>query len=421
VKKIRSAYGVEEYQLGNGLRVLYRRETSAPVVAVCVTYHVGSRNEAKGHTGSTHILEHLLFKDSKNFNKENGKEITHYLDWLGASINATTWLDRTNYFELLPKEGLEEALFLEADRMRDSLFTDEDLASEMPVVRNEFERSRNNPFELLDEEIMAKAFTVHPYRIPTIGTQEDIEGSTAAKLREFYNIYYWPNNATLMVVGDVPWATVEKLVEKYFGPIPSAPHKIPELKVKEPEQTEPRSVSLKRAMGVSIAALYYKIPEGTHKDYPAVLASTVVLAGGYSSRLQKALVDTGLAADVSTYAFALRDPAAAVFMAHVADGVAPQSVLKTLRKEIEQFAQEGPTAEELQRAQERLSSMLAPGRDGIFVEAKNVSEALAAGDWMLAYRLKDEVQALTPKAVAKAAAKYFVKEKETSGVLTNTN
>ena len=218
LKKIQTKYGVTEYRLANGLRVLYKEEKAAPVVAVCVTFHVGSRNEAAGHTGSTHILEHLLFKDSKNFNKANGKAITGHLDWLGASVNATTWLDRTNYFEFLPDTALEEALALEADRMRDSLFNDDDLASEMTVVRNEYEQGRNNPFELLDEEIMYKTFTKHPYRIPTIGTKEDIEHSTAAKLREFYDTYYWPNNATLSVMGNVPWKEVEKLVLKYFAP-----------------------------------------------------------------------------------------------------------------------------------------------------------------------------------------------------------
>ncbi len=284
IKKVRSAFGVDEYTLANGLRVLHKRDTGAPVLAVCVTFHVGSRNERAGVTGSTHILEHLLFKDSEKFKKENGNSITDYLEWFGALMNATTWLDRTNYFELVPKERLAEALEMEADRLRGSLFNDADLASEMTVVRNEFERSRNNPFELLDEEVMYKAFTKHPYRIPTIGLKEDIEGSTAAKLREFYNVFYWPNNATLSVFGDVTWKEVEREVLKYFGPIPTAPHPIPQLKVHEPKQTAKRSVRVKKAMGVTIAELMYKVPEGRHADFAAVYVLTAIVAGGFASR-----------------------------------------------------------------------------------------------------------------------------------------
>src|ERR1700748_1226937 len=124
IKKVRSAYGVEEYQLSNGMRVLYKKDAGAPVVAICVTFHVGSRNESAGVTGSTHILEHLLFKDSENFKKENGNSITDYLEWFGALMNATTWLDRTNYFEMVPKENFVEAIAMEADRLRGSLFND---------------------------------------------------------------------------------------------------------------------------------------------------------------------------------------------------------------------------------------------------------------------------------------------------------
>lgn len=412
-------HGVSEYRLGNGLRVLYRQERAAPVVAVCVTFHVGSRNEKKGHTGSTHILEHLLFKDSKDFNRANGKAITNYLEWFGALLNATTWLDRTNYFELLPKERLEEALHLEADRMRGSLFTDADLQSEMTVVRNEYERSRNDPFELLDEEVTAKAFTKHPYRIPTIGTKADIEHSTAKKLREFYDTFYWPNNATLMVVGDTSWSEVKKLIITYFGPIPHSPQPIPKLTAKEPPQTKTRGVTLKRAMGVTIASLSYKIPAGTHKDYPALMATTAIMAGGFSSRLQKSLVDAGLAVGLSAHAFAQHDPGLAVFTAHVADGVSPSKVLALMRKELFGFTIHGPSKEELARAQERLLSEYASERDGALNEVRAVSEALAAGDWTLAYSLQESIAQLTTAIVLQVARKYLVPRGETSGILHN--
>ncbi|HEV8666736.1 MAG TPA: pitrilysin family protein [Candidatus Paceibacterota bacterium] len=417
IKKVRSAYGVDEYQLSNGLRVLYKKDSGAPVVAVCITFHVGSRNESAGVTGSTHILEHLLFKDSEKFKKENGNSITDYLEWFGALMNATTWLDRTNYFEMVPKERLAEALEMEADRLRGSLFNDADLASEMTVVRNEFERSRNNPFELLDEEVQYKMFEKHPYRIPTIGLKEDIEGSTAAKLRTFYDTFYWPNNATLSVFGDVSWKDVEKEVVKYFGPIPKAPHTIPQLKVKEPAQTKPRSVHVKKAMGVSIAELAYKVPEGRHKDFPAVYLLTAILAGGFASRLQHSLVDSGLASDVSTMCFPLYDPGFASFTAQCVPNVAPKITLNAMRKEISQVVAKGINKDELMRAKERVLSDAANERDGVFTEIRVTSEATAGGDWTLAYKFPKDVAKVTVADIQRVAKKYFNPNQETSGIL----
>jgi len=419
ITKVRSVGGVEEYRLGNGLRLLFKRVSAAPVVAVCVTYHVGSRNEAKGHTGSTHILEHLMFKDSKEFNKANGKAVQHYLEWFGANWNATTWLDRTNYFEILPKEKLEEAVALEADRMRNAQFSAEDLASEMTVVRNEYERGRNNPFELLDEALWGKAYTRHPYRIPTIGTKEDIEGSTVEKLREFYNTFYWPNNATLMVAGDVPFATVKKLVLKYFGPIPRSPHPIHNNVPKEPPQTGPRSVVIKKPIGVSIAQIFYKIGRARDKDFAATLVLATILGGGFSSRLQRALVDTGLAADISAITYALFDPGVLSLTAHVAEGAEPAGALLAIRRETRRLAKAGIIPEELARAKERILSQFAAERDGVLNEARIASEAIAAGEWRLAYTIESAVKKLTVAQVNRAAKKYLTSKGETSGLLIN--
>ena len=416
---VRKVGGISEYTLKkNGLQILHKRESAAPVVAVCVTFHVGSRNEAKGHTGSTHILEHLLFKDSKNFNRANGNAITDYLEWFGAYLNATTWLDRTNYFELLPREHFEKALALEADRMRDSLFSDADLQSEMPVVRNEYERTRNNPFELLDEEVMAKAFIKHPYHIPTIGTKEDIEGSDEKKLREFYDTFYWPNNATLSVFGDVAWKEVAAAVVKYFGAIPRAPRAIPRMSVVEPVQKETQNITLTKPLGISIAMVGYKIPSATHRDYPALLMLGTILGGGFSSRLQKALVDRGLAAEISVSVPALHDPGLMVITAHIAEGATPKKVLETLEREIQAFKKEGPTKEELARAKQRLVSQFAFERDGVFSEIRAVSESIAAGDWALGFKLESAITKMTLAPLKSVAKKYLNSSQKTVGTLT---
>lgn len=420
ITKKRHIYGVSEYYLGNGLRVLYKQEKSAPVVAVCITFHVGSRNESPGSTGATHILEHLLFKDAEKFNRKNGNSITDHLEWMGALMNATTWLDRTNYFELLPRERLEDALAVESDRMRGSLFNDADLASEMTVVRNEYERSRNNPHELLDEEVMQTAFITHPYRIPTIGVKADIEGATATKLREFYDCFYWPNNATLAIFGDVSRADVERLVIRYFAQIPHSPHEIPQMTTVEPLQTKSRTCEIKKSAGVSIATLSYKTPRAIDPDFVPLYMLGVILAGGFSSRLQKALVDRGLAAELSLSMPATHDPSLFSITATVAEGVAPEKLLQIMRTKIRQLINEGVSVGEIQRARERILSQIAEERDGVFNEIRAVSESVAAGDWTLGYVFEEKIRTMKRADIDRVAKKYLTRQGETTGILLDT-
>src|SRR5215208_6908397 len=167
--------GVREFRLANGLKLLLAENRVAPVATFLVLYRVGSRNEAVGHTGATHLLEHMLFKGTPTFNKAKGTQVAATLQRVGADFNATTWYDRTNYFETVPSDALELAVHLEADRMRNSFIADEDRRSEMTVVRNELERGQNEPMLVLDEAVYATAFREHPYHHPTIGWRSDVE------------------------------------------------------------------------------------------------------------------------------------------------------------------------------------------------------------------------------------------------------
>lgn len=170
ISYVRKEGGIEEYRLdANGLRILLARDTSAPVAGCMVTYHVGSKNEATGYTGATHLLEHLMFKGSERFNRETNTHMELLLEREGGMVNATTWYDRTNYYEVFPKGTLPLAISIEADRMRGARITEADRASEMPIVRNEFERGENLPFEALDKAIWSAAFVAHPYHHSTIG------------------------------------------------------------------------------------------------------------------------------------------------------------------------------------------------------------------------------------------------------------
>ncbi|MDZ7693772.1 MAG: pitrilysin family protein [Balneolaceae bacterium] len=223
-----------------------------------VTYNVGSRNEVTGTTGATHLLEHLMFKGTDKYNRENNTGIDALLQNKGAMLNATTWLDRTNYYENLPSEHLELVVDIEADRMRNLWLREEDRQPEMTVVRNEFERGENSPFSALNKEIWASAIIAHPYHHSTIGWRSDIEGVPIEKLREFYDTYYWPNNATVTVIGDFNKSDALSHIKNYFGLISSSPEPIPQVYTQEPEQKGARRVQVKRAAQLGVVGIGFE-------------------------------------------------------------------------------------------------------------------------------------------------------------------
>ena len=267
----RTAAGISEYTLAaNGLTVLLLPDRSVPVLTFMVTYRVGSRNEVTGTTGATHLLEHLMFKGSRNYHAGNGQAFDTLLDRIGGINNATTWLDRTNYYENIPSRHLALVARLEADRMRHLLLREEDRQLEMTVVRNEYERDENDPASTLDKEVTAAAFLAHPYHHPTIGWRSDIEKVSIEKLKAFYDTYYWPDNATVSVIGDFEPAAALALLRETFGAIPRAPHPIPVVYTEEPAQTGPRRVVVRRPGEVGVVQIANKAPAGRHPDQPAL-------------------------------------------------------------------------------------------------------------------------------------------------------
>ena len=214
---IQTSGGIDEYRLKpNDLRVLFMPDHAAPVAVCMITYHVGSRNEGPGTTGATHLLEHMMFKGTAHFHKQHNRSIFQILQRLGAQINATTWLDRTNYYALIPRQHLDQVLEIEADRMRNLLLDENDLESERTVVLNEFDRGDNNPSRKLYHNLWSTAFLAHPYHHPTIGWRSDIEYVTGPQLRQFYNTFYWPNNATLSLIGDLDRTEALERVAHFF-------------------------------------------------------------------------------------------------------------------------------------------------------------------------------------------------------------
>ncbi|MGI9247034.1 MAG: M16 family metallopeptidase, partial [Steroidobacteraceae bacterium] len=308
-KYVRTVGDISEYTLeSNGLTVLLMPERSAPVVTFMVTYRVGSRNEVTGTTGATHLLEHLMFKGSENYNDDKANSVSQFVETVGGAYNATTWLDRTNYYAVIPRDHLEGYIAVEADRMRRLLLRDEDRKPEMTVVRNEFEIGENDPREALDKEIWATAYQAHPYHHSTIGWRSDIENVSIEKLREFYDTFYWPDNSTVSIIGDFDAKQALGFVQKHYGPYTRAPKPIPQMYTTEPEQSGPRRVTVRRAGEIGMVGIGFKTPEGRSPDYPALNVLGLVLSSGKTSRFYRALTDRNLTLAASADAGFFYDP-----------------------------------------------------------------------------------------------------------------
>lgn len=418
-KFIKSEHGVEEYRLvSNDLRVLTKEVHFAPIVTLNVTYHVGSRNEALGHTGATHFLEHLLFKGTKKY---PGKDLTKILEGEGARVNATTWFDRTNYYETMPSEILSKAIDIEADRMRNAAFTEYDKKMEMKVVRNEFERGENNPLEILDKDIWATAYRVHPYQYSTIGLREDVENVSADKLREFYDIFYWPNNATVTVVGDIRKKEILETIKNKFGKLPKSKRVIPEMKTKEPKQEGARKTTVKRKGETNIIGLAHKIPRGLHKDTYAIQILSEVLAGGKSSRLHKALVDNGLASEVSIFNYPFHDESILISYVYLTAKTSHQVVEKIILKEYEKIKKDGISEKELIKAKERLKTDRAFMEDGSYAISSVINEGIALGDWAFYLNFNNKMESVSKEDVKRVAGEYLCDDRSTTGYFLGTD
>ena len=432
---VTKADGIEEYKLANGMKVLLVENRVAPVATVLVVYRVGSRNEAVGYTGSTHLLEHMMFKGTPTFNKNSNTQIAATLQKIGAEFNATTWYDRTNYYETVPSDQIELAIRLEADRMRNSFIADADRQSEMTVVRNELERGQNEPSEVLDEAVYATAFREHPYHHPTIGWRSDVEGVPTSRLKEFYDTFYHPNNTTAVIVGDFERASVLELVDQYFGAFPASNKSIPEVYTEEPQQQGERRLVIRRAGELAIVQIAFHTPAALgqmsvlsneelarraasppeqNDIYPLVVLS-VAMSNGVTSRLYQALVETQLAVDVMTNADQHRDPGLFNIIAMVRPGVEPKEIEDVILAELRRAGQEGLLAAEVEKAKQQILAQVAYNRDGTFRIASQMSEAEAVADWRFYKDYADNITKVSPQDVRRVARIYFTEDNRTVG------
>jgi zinc protease len=297
----------ERYSLPNGLRVILSRDPSAPVVGVNLWYNVGSRNERPGRTGFAHLFEHMMFQGSANV-----PEMAHFslIEHVGGSLNGSTWLDRTNYYETLPAHYLELGLWLESDRLGWLLpaMTQQKLDNQRDVVKNERRwRVDNQPYGDWDERLQEMMYPEdHPYHHSVIGSMEDLDAASLEDVERFFRTYYAPNNAVLSIVGDFDDANARALVDKYFGEIPHGPD-VPPIpgRTKIPARLD-GEVRATVEQDISLARVYqaYRTPAYGSDDFYAALVAAAVLANGRAALLYRTLVrDRQLAQDVVAYTF----------------------------------------------------------------------------------------------------------------------
>jgi zinc protease len=410
--KVRSVEGITEYQLGNGLQVLLFPDATQSTFTVNITYLVGSRHEGYGETGMAHLLEHMLFKGTPTH-----RNVLKLLGERGAQSNGTTWNDRTNYYETLAAtpENLTFALELEADRMINASISADDLKTEFSVVRNEFERNENNPSAVLSERIWSTAYLWHNYGKSTIGSRADIEKVPVPALRAFYEKYYQPDNAMLVVAGKFDQAAALAIIEKKFGAIPRPARKLPPTYTLEPVQDGERQVTLRRNGDVHIVSLAYHTVGGASPDFPVGQAALDTLVRKPSGTLYKKLVETKLAANVSGVHYMFRDPTLLEIEVEIRD---PKNVAKV--EQILLAGVEGLASAKLEdraverwRAQTLKDIELAFANSGL--SAIRLSEFAALGDWRTAFAYRDRVGKVTTADVQQFAKTFLKSSNRTLG------
>ena len=417
VKPGPSVEGITEYELANGLRILFAPDDSKPTTTVNTTYIVGSRMEHYGETGMAHLLEHLMFKGTP----------TYPLVWddfrkRGLRANGSTWTDRTNYFASFAAndDTLDWYLKWSADAMTHSFIARKDLDSEMTVVRNELELGENNPFRSLLQRVEAASYTWHNYGKSTIGARADVENVNIDHLQAFYRKYYQPDNAVLIVTGKFDPAKTLKIIATQFGKIPRPKRALePTYTVERPQEGE-RTVVVRRVGDTQIVLAAYHVPATGDPDYAAIELLDTILGDTPTGRLHKALVETRQAAQTFGFSFDFKEPTLAIFGAQLPNDASIDTARATLVSTVEGVAKDPVTAAEVDRARTKYLkdfelTAADPEKVGVAL-----SESIGAGDWRLFFLHRDRVRAVKLEDVQRVASAYLVQDNRTLGMFIPT-
>ena len=400
-----------ETKLANGLRVIVKEDRRAPTAVHMVWYRAGSMDEKDGTSGVAHALEHLMFKGTKNLRSgEFNKRVAE----AGGRDNAFTSRDYTAYFQIVPKAALPEMMQLEADRMANLTLDAKEFAAEIKVVMEERRlRTDDNPHALVHEALNSLVFQAHPYRRPIIGWMDDLEHMTWQDAREWYRQWYAPNNAYVVVVGDVDHREVFRLAQKYYGPHKA--HALPERKPQnEPEQVGIRRVSVKAPAKLPYLSMAWKAPKlrdvQKDRDPYALDVLATVLDGHDASRFAKNLVRGSRVAQSAGAGYdpTLRGEASFILDGQPAEGKTVADLEAALRAEIKRVQDEGVSAEELNRVKIQSVAAQVYKRDSLMAQAMEIGGAEAVGQsWRDIDTLLEKIKSVTAEEVQAVAKKYF--------------
>ena len=411
-----------EYLLNNGLKLIVREDHRAPTVAHMAWYRAGSMDEVNGKTGVAHVLEHMMFKGT---DKVKAGEFSRLVAAVGGRENAFTSRDYTAYFQQVEKSKLEDVIKLEADRMSNLNFDDAEFLKEIQVIMEERRlRTEDNPSSLLNESLMATAYMSSPYRHPVIGWMNDLENMKASDARDWYRSWYKPNNATVVISGDVDAKKVLNMVEKYYGA--AAAHDLPVRKPQiEPPQRGIKQVQVKAPADSAQLTMAWKVPrlEPGKLDDPepyALELLTAVLDGYDNARLNRTLVkqeevvnDVGVGYDMIS-----RGPELFLISTTMAKGKTVDQAQTSIRKALNELKQKGVLDSELKRIKVRILSEQIYKRDSIFGQAMEIGSTEMAGfSWKDIDYMLEKMQTITPEQVQAVAKKYLIDEGLTIAVL----
>jgi zinc protease len=407
---------VFETTLANGLKVLIVEEPKAPVVTVQVWYKVGSRNEQAGKTGLSHMLEHMMFKGTT---KVSGKEFDSLVSRNGGDDNAETQRDVSGYYEDFSADRVELGLELEADRMASLLIDEKDFLSERQVVAEERRmRIEDQPSNVLGEVMRAVAFVAHPYGRPTIGWPSDIQGWIREDMVRYYRLYYAPNNATLVVAGDVKKDAILPKIQALYGGIPRQPDP-PKVITQEPPQMGERRVYVRREAELPLLYMVHHVPNLTHTDSFALQVLAYVLGGGESARFhQKVVYEKQLASYAGAdYNPVYTDPFLFGFSAGPLPGKTAEEVEQVLQAEVERIQREPVTDRELQKAKNQIESEFVFSMDSVHKLANLLGRYETVASWKLLDGFLDGVRKVTAADVQRVARQYLTQDNRTVAIL----
>jgi zinc protease len=414
-----SAFNINEYMLGNGLEILIIEEHRVPIATFQIWYRTGSKHDPIGKTGLSHLVEHMMFKGTEKYSTQVFSSI---IQVHGGTDNAYTTEDYTVYFQVFPSDNIMLSIELEADRMRNLPIESEDLISEKNVVTEERRLEHDDdPETLLFEEVVALSFKVHPYQHPVIGWMSDIQTTERDDVYDFYKTYYVPNNAFIVIAGNVRTDEVVKKVKDIFGTIPAGHLKKSQI-FSEPEQNGERRVLLKREAELPYILAAYHTPGFPDKDSYALAVLDILLTGGKSSRLYQHLVyDKQLALEVgSEYGSFNSDPYLFFIDATIAPGKDVKEVEDALFAEIEKLKRERLSEKEIQKAKNQIEASFILDQDSIEIQAEKYGMFEMLGGWRLAERYLEGIRNVTLEDVMVVIKKYLHENNRTVGILIPT-